>query len=267
MSLLNLKELGYFPITIEVWGDIHDILQGVIKNERQKTPVDALHYTTGFGAASPIGLNSEGESILLNDLCFSTLTNSTEEEYRKTVNNPSFFSGFYTLLPKKSPPSYKTNDTQLAVNFSDFLEILYKKTKTSVAWSAILHCPQIQMMLLKKAPIYKESIFDHKDEYLDSITITTPSWVYMTGILTNKSQPSLMKLNQKQKCIYYENPLDDSANITSHTHGLVLKNKVFTSSQITPDICSLAGHILTTNTEISFIKTLQIYVVGDIKKL
>jgi hypothetical protein len=267
MTTIELKKMHPHGITLRVCGSIQKVLAGNPDEKWKSAVFQANDYKLGFGAASPESFESLGEGIIINGHCFATVTNPTTPDYMKTVGAHRYYSMLMSAIPKEAEPSFICTGQPVESDLYTVLSSLYEQTKQSVAWGGLMKCSQINSMILKKSPIYGDSIFDHKSEYVEKKLFDTPSWVYMMGLYTSDDAPNKPLVDELKERAFYVNPLDEQQEILTHTHGLLLKKEVSNLQAINLEVPSHAIHVLNMDTIVTEIKFLELYNIDNIEPL
>jgi len=85
MKNATISTTGSTNINLEYSGCVKDVIEGKIAKETKSRYIDARRYNIGFGCASPIDCRSLGDSLLVNDRCYTKSTQQDSELYQKII--------------------------------------------------------------------------------------------------------------------------------------------------------------------------------------
>lgn len=268
MASIELLKKNNTGMTISIIGTIQKVLSGTLDPQWKSATFDASPYKMGLGAASPESFESMGEGIIVNGQCYATLTGRSTSQAMKTAGKKTFYSMLMSAVPNETLPNYVSGEVKCEEEeMYDFIASLYKQASHSIAWRGLVKCSRINTMILTKSPIYGVPIFENRDEYMVNKVFEEPSWVYMVGAYTSDDLPNKSLVEELKERVFYVNPLDEKTEVYTHTHGLILKDRVAPSEKIPAELVTHAVHILNAGTFITDIMFLELYIIDRVNAL
>lgn len=224
-------------------GSVVDTIKGVVDPKLREKWFTAKDYLYGFEAASPKGLSSIGESVLVNGTCYATSSD-------QVIYGEKFVTGGIFLLPKGAKPScHLTMDNP--IDLEGLIDAIYDKVKRPVAFVGLLQSETLNTIAIAKPPIDGLNIFENKQYYFPNppkLLHKVPCFVI--GVITSYSDPKWKDLNKQLEVVLYKNPFDKESTLTSHTHCLVLKPGVTQIKEIIPSTVEKCLHLFIDKTTI-----------------
>ena len=266
MLKLNLEATANAPVTIGHIGKIANVIEGHVPDALKKMPFYQAHdYQCGFALASPDGLDSLGEALLVNDYCFTTSTKKHAASYLNLIYGKEFITPAFMLSPKEAKPTYRIKERfVLPQSLNEVYLHLYEKIKRPFVIAGFIEFAQLKGTHIAKPPIYHENIFAHKSAYYPEASQTYQNaYAYVVGGVANFNTCDNLKLNKDLSFILYQNPFDKQETITTHEHGLLLKKKITEVKNIKPDSIHKTVHIYSKDSLIKSIRG-EIFVIAAI---
>jgi hypothetical protein len=249
MSVRIIQERGQ-PVVAVAIGSVTDTLAGRIDDALRVRRFPASDYLCGFEGASPKGVESIGESVLVNGKCYATSTEAGVPEHGQVIHGPEFITGGYFLLPKDAQPSHQLSAQD--VTFEHLCKAMYDKVQRPVAFMGMCECSSLQCMVCDKPPIDGRPIFANRDYYFPTPhQIFHEKRCFVMGIMTNYGDERWTALNEQLEVVLYNNPDDRQVVLTSHTHGLVLRQDVQNVADIDPSTVEKCVHIFNDKTTLT----------------
>ena len=271
MRGLNMINIILMPaygdeITAGHIGTVADVIAGHVPEELAKRKFSAVDYKYGFELASPEGMSSLGEAVLVNNFCYSTSTDQLSTNYLKTISAQSFATSGIFLIPNDAKPTYLIKQTfESSCLLNDVYDALFAKIKQPFAFAAIIEFETLHGTFVAKAPIHDENIFEHKASYYPfapQILVDVPA--FLVGVVANYGDSRLASLLKKLEVVLYRNPFDKEHSNAAHAHGITLKQHVIRSDAIMPEIVDKTLHILADQSRIKSLHG-EIFTIGDLK--
>ncbi|MCR9191297.1 MAG: hypothetical protein NXI01_01375 [Gammaproteobacteria bacterium] len=239
------------PMTAEYIGSVEDVLAGRADPELIAQRFMAANCQYGFELASPKDAASLGEAVIVNNTCFATSTDSQSADYMQTISGDTFLSTGCFMIPTGAKPNFKIKDacnTPVAMN--DYYQRLYDTVKTPFAFAGFFTFSSLQMMVLGKAPIYEEPIFENQATYFPQRPATqTEVTAFLVGAVANYHDEAENDFLEKLKVVLYQNPFDTRQILTTHAHAVTLHTTIENVEAITPDVVDKTIHVLADQTQ------------------
>jgi hypothetical protein len=264
-SKLNITATGHGASRLGHIGTVADVINADLPKELLHQRFDAANYAYGFELATPKTPSSIGDSILLNNLCYTTSTDDKSTDYQQLIYGKDFISGGMLFIPHEAKPSH--HFTMPADNTLDFMMIyneIYATVNQPFVFVGLAHFITLQGTAIGKPPIDKHNIFQCKEEYYPyPNSLLTHANAFVMGGATNYGNKHFEEANKELEVVLYKNPLDVSAELTYHAHLLLLRQAIDDFSQVSPDIATKVLHLFAEGSTLSFIKG-DIYTVDAV---
>ncbi|WP_108651510.1 hypothetical protein [Dongshaea marina] len=251
----------------KVIGSVEDVIAGIIQPRLINQTFKASDYQFGFEVATPCGIDSMGESVLVNGWCYTASTDKHSQEYLSTISGQEFQSSGCFLLPQGETPCSKFIGYDLALPYADYIEKLYREFNQPLLFAATVQFKELCAAYIAKAPVYNENIFENRDIYYSEPKMTFHNVsCFIIGAVTDYNNPSLSEVNNQLKVVLYHNPFDETNSLSSHTHGVTLDRYQERYEDIHPDNVDKTLHIFN---EGSIIEAIQgdIFRIGSVTSL
>lgn len=260
------------PSRSECIGSVQDVIAGRIAPHLEKKRFDAHAYRYGFLLGSPKNRTSLGETILVNNQCYTTSTDATSPEYNTTIYGPTFMTSGLFVLPLQARPSHTvTLDTdQEPMDITAFFNEMYRLINRPLACVGLVEFAQLHGTAVGKPPIDGRNFFDFYQEYHPfPPTLSANTHACIMGALTNFGQTDYATINKELESVLYKTSSPGDPNgedICSHVHALTLKSRVSATADITPQSADRVVHVLEDKTIIASAH-LDVYVLDHITKI
>src|SRR3990167_820077 len=190
MKHLKLNATGSSPSRIVAIGSVNDVINGVVDEHLKNHQFQATDYRFGFELASPHSIESMGEAVVTNGLCFST---STDEKYEhfKTIFGKSFYSSGICLVSKSEKPTHTLMPLHYhtALPYHEFCEQIHQTVGGPCLFASLVKFKKLSATYVQKAPIYHENIFEHKAEYYGDFKITEKEcYFFLVSVMADFSK-------------------------------------------------------------------------------
>ena len=264
---INLVKKNNISNTLQYIGSVNNVIQGVFPENLKNRRFMANTFKYGFEAGTPQGIFNVGECILMNNLVYSSRTDSTRKERDHLMWGPEFVTPGMFLVPHSSKVNYTGDYCSLyeGISFEKFYKFLFdtiKKPFTIVGCAELSYCRTIS---ITHSPIEKEYIFDHKDKYYDENDLKSNNVnIAFIGVVSNPSDKSLKDINDKLSSVLYYNPLCKTRSLTTHAHALTLQKPVVDIANVQPHEALDVVH-LTDESIIRYIK-FEVFIIDNIKE-
>jgi len=250
---MNIIPTHAKPITVGHVGSIEDVLAGHINPSLIKQRLSAADFQYGFELASPEDALSLGESLLVNNRCFTTSTNPQSVDYLQTITGDTFVTSGFFLIPKSEKPTFKIKETLTTpLTMSEYYNTVYHTVKQPFAFAGFFTLSQLHMTAIEKTPIYEEAIFEHTSAYFPHPPIIQSNvTVFLVGIVADYDDTKNNDLLNKLQVVLYQNPFDKTQTLTAHAHAITLNKNIDKVESIHPDMVEKTVHVLSDQTELS----------------
>ncbi|MBM3207451.1 MAG: hypothetical protein FJZ57_02440 [Chlamydiae bacterium] len=266
MENSSIFKTGSKSITLEYFGSVRDVIEGKITKEAKTTYFEAKEFNLGFECASPIDYRSLGESVLVNDRCFTKSTQADSEQYKKIIYGHEFISSGFVFISSCMP----THLAKMEEGYTDLdtlLIWLFDKIRTPFVISGFIKFERLNGIYIVKPPIENKNIFENKEVYYpDKIEEYEDVYGYVIGVVSDPTETRLAELNQKLRVCLYENPIDSPIELIKHIHVLTLAKKSSHKDQIIPGNVTDCLHLVSKNTKIKGFD-LELYTIDDVSEI
>lgn len=238
---LTIEPTSAGPAVLAHIGFVEDVIAAKIPEEISSRRYEASDFSMGFELASPKGLASLGEAVLVNGYCYTCSTDRSSKEYDHTIFGKQFIPGGMFLIPKDAKPSHRFRvDEKLSMEA--FYQKLYGHLSHPLAFAGIFHFADFHGIAIGKPPVNGRNIFTHKDEYyLIPDVRVKDRWGFVIGAASNFT--GFEKINEQLKAVLYKNPMDATSSLINHAHVLLLKKKIERFDQIAPAVVDQTLHL------------------------
>ncbi len=257
MISLDLKTIHPKPIKAGHIGTVSDVIAGVIPNAFIHQQFNASDFQFGFEMASPNGMLSLGESVLVNGYCYTCSTNINSPTYLQTIAGKKFTTSGIFLIPLKAKPNQTLNQIiQPSVMLTEIYDALYTAIQRPFAFAGFFDFAPLHATAIAKPPIHQQNIFKHSKTYYPNPEQHLPkASTFMVGAMADYTNHNNEPLLKELEVVLYRNPFEQSHTITTHAHGMTLKKTITTPQDITPDVVDKTFHIFSNQ---SFVTHLNI---------
>lgn len=267
-NLVQLLSTGVACTDLGVIGSVEDVIAGVVRPDLQTRKINASDYRFGFELASPHGLHSMGESVLVNGNCYTTSTDKNDH-YLKTISGETFYTSGIFLVPHAAKSSYHFVHThhKSGINYQNFCEEIHQTTGSACLMTAVLHFKHLEATCIQKAPVTGQNIFEHKDLYYDNVKLQFDNCTcFLVAAIANfYTDPK--KITEELKVVLYQNPFDVKNELNIHTHAVILNRAVRDVSTLIPKDVTHTIHVFNANTIVDEVLWGEVFVVDKVKAL
>ncbi len=267
--MLSLKKTTTDWSNLGVIGSVEQVIAGTIDPSLKNRLFNASDYRYGFEIGSPHSFASLGETVLVNQTCYTTSTDK-HDHYQQTIHGKQFCTSGIFIVPHAARPSYimtpEPSDQDLAYQL--FCEKIYSTTQQPALFVCLARFKTIYFTSIQSPPIAHKNIFTHKSIYYgaNSTSHLTDTHAFIIGIVSNLTKDDPKLLNEL-KVVLYQNPLDIRNELTMHTHGLVLNQLIHRPEEIEPTNVKKTIHVYNQNTILSGVLWGEIYVINQVNNL
>ena len=268
MAEIELIETGKTDCVLAYEGHVDNVIKGIIPEYLKNKRFSALDVKFGFELGSPQGIYNLGECIILNDLIYSSRTDTTRNFRDPLMWGPEFVTSGIFVVPKSGEHTHLVKYCDLDENISlrKLYQFLYKKLEGPFA---IAGCAELSFMRSRSitySPIEHENIFENERKYYaENEYISANDNIAFMGAVSNMADDKLSAINQKLKSVLYYNPYNKQPpELVTHTHALTLNRPVVDIESVEPHHAKSVIHI----TDDSVLRYLKAYVfkISDIKE-
>jgi len=276
--------------TLGYLGSVTDVIAGKINPSLKNKIFHAEDYAYGFEIGTPKDWESLGDTILVNNHLYTQSTDQQSSDFGKVISGEEFKSSGLFLIPHRAEPnaefSYSSDsrtdlNSDLFLDFSQFQQELYQKIQEPFAFIAQVLFKNLHANAISKPPIHAQNIFENTADYFKiSPWDLKNQHAFIMGVVTNFEDQKLKNINQALSAALYHNPFEhhqehkqetqsQSKNIiplSSHTHGLCLKQCVSHPQDIVPSLAERVVHIFSENSSIQKIQG-QVFIISQMQDL
>lgn len=229
-------------------GSVQDVIAGHFPRTLEGKRVRSEEYRYGFLLGSPKDKASLGETVIVNNTCYTTSTDPKSDAYNKTIYGPTLLTSGVFLLPKDACPSHKVSLQKGPIQVTKLYEEIFQTIDHPLAFVGLVQFAEFHATVIGKSPIDEHNIFLHEKEYYPFPPIESKNVkAFIIGVLTDFSQEKHKKLNKELERVLYRSPHAEDTSllqITSHAHVLTLKESVSNIRDITPQTVDKVLHVV-----------------------
>ena len=243
---LMVTATGAEASCLQCIGSVADVIAGHVPKELQDKSFKAADYSYGFELASPVGLSSMGEAVIVNKQCYATATDSAASDYKQVIAGPTFVTSGCLLIPHQAKPSHQVvlTESSSPQELGQLYNDIYQQIQQPFAMVGFLEFAACHYTFVTKAPIRGENIFENQASYYNEPAKTKPdARVFIVGALTDFNAVKFAALNKKLTAVLYNNPNEASTALNAHAHALIIDKSVTTESAITPQTVEQVVHL------------------------
>ncbi len=261
--MIHFRKTGHGECAAGHLGSVVDVIAANLPHDLTSRRFEAGDFAAGFELASPKGIESVGEAVVINGYCFATSTDPKSGDYNKTIVGKDFVAGGLFVLPHEAKASHQIEVKDESFSMLDFYGKIYLRVGRPLVFSGLFHFSHFHGTAIGKAPIDGRNIFQHKEEYYPHSEIHREDvWAYVIGGVTDFR--GFAKLNQELEVVLYKNPMDQESQLTHHAHCLLLRKKVGSPKEIGPATVAETLHLLAGTTILSSCQT-DIYTLSSVE--
>ncbi|MDP3558751.1 MAG: hypothetical protein Q8R79_00175 [Legionellaceae bacterium] len=268
ISLVQLQATGIQHSNLGVVGSVEDVIAGRVRDDLRTRKLLAKDYRFGFEIGSAHGLQSLGESVLVNGHCYTTSTDP-QDHYLQTISGNSFYTSGIFLVPHTAQASYHLRPMRDAVGvaYQDFCHSIHEETQGPCLVAALVRFKHLEATYIQKAPIHGENIFEHKETYYGDLKLQFDDCCcFLVSTMANFYVDPKAVLEQL-KVVLYQNPFDVKNELNIHTHGIVLNRELRDVSLLLPRDVTHTLHFYNENTVVSEVLWGEVFVIHQIEAL
>jgi hypothetical protein len=223
-------------------GSVMNVIRGVAPAPEEWIALSP--FRAGFEAGSPLGIGSIGEFISFNGIGYSKSTQPGVGYYR-LIQGPKIITNGALFVSKETKPSFLfevTTPIELDLLFDE----LYKKAQGPFCFAAAATLRRYHATALASAPIRGQNIFDHRNIYYAQKPIDESN--VPAGLMGCVALPGSLKdprMSEGLGAVLYNNPMDPSKGLVTHTHSLRLSKAVNSPNEIAPSNAVDVHHLFT----------------------
>lgn len=270
MCAFNLKLKNPSPVPVVCIGTVKNVIQGHIPKRLCNRPFNAEDYRCGFELATPLGVESLGETVIVNGHCYTRSTDKASPDYYQTISGRQFISSGLFLIPKNTSASYRLDETfSPAMTLSALHQELYKRIKRPYAFAAFIEFDALHCTAIAKAPIHEQNIFEHQSDYYSKapqVFNNVSAYVVSAAADYHTKNNELTPLLKSMQAVLYKNPFEKQQGLTMHAHGVTLHHALNQESNITPDLVDNTWHIFTEKSQVKSVQG-DVFIIGDMTRV
>ncbi len=250
MAHLSITSTGADPIQAVCIGSVMNVIAGHLPPNLKDKRFQVTPYQYGFLLGSPKGVESLGETVVVNKTCYTTSTDTSAPDYYTTIHGPEFVTSGMFLIPAHAKPSHivKLSKDLGPMRASDMYNELYQSINHPLAFAGLVEISKLHGTAIARAPIASLNIFDHDKEYYSYPPVVSKNvHAFIMGALTDYDQDRYKALNSQLETILYrtQHPGDaKTQHICNHAHVITLKRAVKSIADITPQVVDRVLHLL-----------------------
>ena len=157
------------PSTIEVVGDVNDVIRGIVPPGCATRRLRADAVRAGFIVGSPRDLESMGEMIMVNGHAFCCSTSAND--LHATLSGPAVYTTGACLIPKGAVPTRRIGPLR-DLSWSELCEAVARSSgggdgsgSRGVVFTGIVHFRVLRAVQISAPPIFGEAIFSNRERY------------------------------------------------------------------------------------------------------
>ena len=260
-EMVQVKVFNESANTLYYVGETENIRNGLIDPRLKDQPLEAKDYLFGMEFASPHGLNSAGDSVIIADNCFATSTESDPRKHLSLIYGPKIYTPKFIALKKDAEPngSIRLKKKMPLIDF--YSEILEKVNFPHIALVGLMKLEDAHVNSLHHPPIHGKSFSNEKKHYypFPSKVINNVFGLY-AGFLTSNTTTKLKGRFKKFISEYSNNSLE--AN--SRARLMTLSSKHYDYNIIDPLAATQVWRLLQEHSVISEFKG-DYFLIDDFK--
>ncbi len=266
--MFKLTELNNRFETLAYIGHVNNVIEGLVPENLANRRFLASDFEYGFELASPQGVSNLGESIMLNNMVYSSRTDISRSERDPLMWGPEFVTSGIFLIPKGIQPNlnakYFSFEGQLTL--AELYQNIYDKIQCPFAVVGCVEFSKVYAESITKAPIYHENIFKNtKEYYTEKDYIKDNVNLAITAVVSDHNDPKIAKINEKLSSVLYYNPFAKKNKLLAHTHALVLNEPIMDIEDVETKNAKEVLHLLD-NSIIRYVN-FKIYRIADVSCL
>ncbi len=278
---MKITELSPTPNQLSYIGSVEDVIAAKINPQLKNKKFHAKDFAYGFEIGSPKDWESLGETVLVNNLCFTQSTDSKSNHFGQAIYGEEFLTSGIFLIPHSAKANFSISFESLNPNtllaFKDFYQNLYQKIQRPFAFISTVQFKNLSCNAIARPPIDGKPIFKNTSEYYFILPWDlSDQAAFMVGVVADFQDQSSNKINQQLSPVLYHNPFEESHsdnhnhsdNLTMHTHAITLKKFPNLDSQknpiFKPDQVEKTVHVFSDQTLIQKIEGL-VFMISDMK--
>jgi hypothetical protein len=257
MRQISIVPTGAGPSQAECIGSVKDVIAGHMPQHLDGKTFESRRCRYGFLLGSPRDKYSLGETVIVNNTCYTTSTDTTASIYNKTISGPLFVTSGIFLIPHQALPSHTIDigPQQGLIQLNDFYNKVYRFIGKPFAFVGQIEFEELHGVAIGKSPIDGLNIFENEKIYYPFSPIQSKNVsAFIIGALAAYSQEKHTTLDGQLEAVLYRTPHPGDTNvqhITSHAHALTLHHRVSKTTDITPQIADRVLHVLPDRTVIA----------------
>lgn len=224
---LDFTPYQVFPVdaALKVIGDVRTVLEGCVDASCMKEHV-LDHLTFALGAGSFADCSCIGETIVLNQIGYTTHVNA-QGHLLTNKGATGLRSPFLMGIEKGGDPSFLLHiDAQPGISLDQLFERMGQGFH-GYAFVGSLLFEKLVCSYLKKPPIFHENINENVDKYWATTENHLQCYAYVFGVVITEEGRQNFPQELLQKA-FYVNPLEKNQGGTlSHTHAALVKTSPF----------------------------------------
>jgi hypothetical protein len=239
-------------------GSVLDVIAGKMPESLDGKIFEAKNYLCGFLLASPQSKYSLGESIIVNNNCYTTSTDKSSSNYNSVIYGPKFLTSGMFLIPSQAKPSHRVslNTATNPVPLLDFYNEIYKQVNQPLAFFGLIELPSFHAIAIGKPPIDGMNIFTNNKEYYPlPAVVEKNTHAFIIGALSNDRQSQYENINKQLEIVLYRttHPGDTSGSpsLTNHAHALTLKQTIINVAAINSQLTRQILHMFPAGTTVA----------------
>lgn len=243
-----LDRRGYVLMaTIEVVGDVNDVIQGHVRPECATRVLRADAARAGFIVGSPRSLDSMGEMIMVNGHSFCCSTSA--DDLHTTLSGRAVYTTGACLLPKTAEPTRRVVLRDLS--WSELCEAAVESgggggsgSSRGVVFTGIVRFETLRAIQVSAPPIYEESIFSNLERYYRVPPVEQPDKTcFVMGAASASCRGGVERFLYAGGTGIAGRDAAETVAVTHHTHALELCAGCSNEEEITPETARGVYHL------------------------
>ena len=260
---VQIKTINDNTNTLYYVGEEHNIENGLIDPRLKDQPLEAKDYLFGMEFASPQGIDSVGEAIIIANNCFATSTDKDPKKHLSVIYGPKVYTPKFIALKKNaSPNGYIRCKSKMPI--IDFYSQIHNAIEHSqIALVGLAKFDTAYVNASHHPPIHGKSFQSEKKHYFPfpSKKIHNCFGVYV-GLLTSKKSSKTKDRFRR----YIDEYSDSSIDINVRSHLMILSTKHYEYNIIDPEAVTQVWHIFNEHSVISEFKG-DFFLIDDLKHI
>lgn len=238
--------------TIEVVGDVNDVIQGHVPQDCKTRVLRADALRAGFIVGSPRSLDSMGEMIIVNGHSFCCSTGA--DDLHATLSGPAVYTTGACVLPKGAQPTRRLVLRDLS--WSELCEAAAssvndsggdsagKSTSRGVVFIGMVKFQTLSAVQIAAPPIFEESIFSNRELYYSVPPVErADARCFIMGAASATCSGGVERFLYAGGSGIAGRDAAKNVEVVHHTHALELDAACGGEDEITPELAKGVYHV------------------------